>query len=104
MVDGGNAVASSLLKSASCAALVIRSPSSTRTTWKDFPVLGTKWHWRTTWSMDSTLHCWLGIWCNSPRMASQNARAIEVLPVPLGPTNNHADGYGASANLLRILL
>src|ERR1700730_1225559 len=44
------------------------------------------------------------MWCNSPRMASQNANAIEVLPVPLAPRNNHADEYGASANFARIFL
>src|SRR3984957_11077582 len=41
------------------------------------------------------------MWCSSPRIASHNARAIEVLPVPLGPTNKKAAfGNGLAANLL----
>src|SRR6266699_5339912 len=52
--------------------------------------------------MVSSVHCALAMWCISPRIASQNARAIEVLPTPGGPTKSQADGYGASANLARI--
>src|SRR5260370_25764190 len=37
-------------------------------------------------------------------MASHNAIAIVVLPVPGGPMKRHAEGYGASANLARIFL
>src|ERR1700733_11176396 len=35
-------------------------------------------------------------------MATASASAIEVLPTPGGPTNNHAEEYGAAANLLNI--
>src|SRR4051812_49041571 len=42
------------------------------------------------------------MWCNSPAIALQIASAIVVLPVPDGPTNNHALGYGLPANAVRI--
>jgi magnesium-transporting ATPase (P-type) len=33
------------------------------------------------------------MWCSSPAIALQIASAIEVLPVPDGPTNSHAEAY-----------
>src|SRR5215471_3545539 len=53
--------------------------------------------------MASTVHFWLGMWCNSPRIWVQSACAMEVLPTPEGPTNSHADGYGFATNFARIL-
>src|ERR1700681_3968915 len=54
--------------------------------------------------MACALHFWLGICVNSPLMSEQSACAMLVLPTPDGPTNSHADGYGALANLARMRL